>query len=136
MIDSSCLLQTTVELNKDETVAFNEKCELGEVFKETCQTISILVDDEELERQEGLVNPPLTCSCHTATSGSCFLCKGMCLGSLLGRVSFRSQVPFVTSILLFVSRFIAQVSPKFCWHEAAFCFASMEFFARVCEETF
>ncbi|CDY51255.1 BnaC03g77790D [Brassica napus] len=69
--------ETTEELNKDETVAFNEKCELGEVFKETCQTISILVDDEELERQEGLVNPPLTCSCHTATSGSCFLCKDL-----------------------------------------------------------
>ncbi|CAN7131139.1 unnamed protein product [Brassica rapa subsp. narinosa] len=69
--------ETTEELNKDETVGFSEKCELGEVFKETCQTISILVDDEELERQEGLVNPPLTCSCHTATSGSCFLCKDL-----------------------------------------------------------
>ncbi|CAG7896634.1 unnamed protein product [Brassica rapa] len=69
--------ETTEELNKDETVAFSEKCELGEVFKETCQTMSILVDDEELERQEGLVNPPLTCSCHTATSGSCFLCKDL-----------------------------------------------------------
>ncbi|KAF8079476.1 hypothetical protein N665_1024s0004 [Sinapis alba] len=72
------------ELNNDEAqTAFNEKCELavdGEVFKETCQTISILVDDEELEmreRQEG-VNP-LTCSCHTASSGShgCFLCKDL-----------------------------------------------------------
>ncbi|XP_056854992.1 homeobox-DDT domain protein RLT3-like [Raphanus sativus] len=75
---NSINIETTTELNKDETAAFDEKCELGEVFKETCQTISILVDDEDLERQEGLVNPPLTCSCHhtsATSSGSCFLCK-------------------------------------------------------------
>lgn len=80
LIFDTNVLQTTTELNKDETAAFDEKCELGEVFKETCQTISILVDDEDLERQEGLVNPPLTCSCHhtsATSSGSCFLCKGM-----------------------------------------------------------
>ncbi|CAH2079366.1 unnamed protein product [Thlaspi arvense] len=72
------------EVKKDETQrAFEEKCELGvdgEVFKETCQTISVLVDDEELEmreRQEGA--NPLTCSCHLPSSGShgCFLCKDL-----------------------------------------------------------
>ncbi|KAG2314086.1 hypothetical protein Bca52824_017208 [Brassica carinata] len=73
--------EETTELNKDDEeaqTAFNEKCELGKVFKETCQTISVLVDDEELEMREGLVSP-LTCSCHTTTtsSGSCFLCKDL-----------------------------------------------------------
>jgi hypothetical protein len=72
------------ELNKDETQReFKENCELaadGEVFKETCQTISTLVDDEELEmRERHERGNPLTCSCHHPSSGShgCFLCKDL-----------------------------------------------------------
>ncbi|KAL1188979.1 Homeobox-DDT domain protein RLT3 [Cardamine amara subsp. amara] len=77
-------VNTEADLNKDEIQrAFKEKCELAldrEVLKETCQTISMLVDDEELEmreRQEGA--NPLTCSCHLSSSGShgCFLCKDL-----------------------------------------------------------
>uniref|UniRef100_A0A1J3DY83 Homeobox-DDT domain protein RLT3 n=1 Tax=Noccaea caerulescens TaxID=107243 RepID=A0A1J3DY83_NOCCA len=69
------------ELNKDETQrAFKEKCELAldeEVFKETCQTMSALVDDEELEMREAA--NPLACSCHLSGTGShgCFLCKDL-----------------------------------------------------------
>ncbi|XP_019098378.1 PREDICTED: homeobox-DDT domain protein RLT3-like, partial [Camelina sativa] len=73
-----------VELNKDETQReFKENCELAvdrEVFKETCQTTSILVDDEELEMRERQERGnPLTCSCHHSSSGShgCFLCKDL-----------------------------------------------------------
>ncbi|XP_010450235.1 PREDICTED: homeobox-DDT domain protein RLT3-like isoform X1 [Camelina sativa] len=73
-----------VELNKDETQrAFKEHCDLAvdrEVFKETCQTTSILVDDEELEMRERQERGnPLTCSCHHSSSGShgCFLCKDL-----------------------------------------------------------
>ncbi|CAH8385890.1 unnamed protein product [Eruca vesicaria subsp. sativa] len=76
---NSINIAETTELNKDQT-AFSEKCELGVdgvVFKETCQTISILVDDEELEMREQRQEGPLTCSCHTATSGCCFLCKDL-----------------------------------------------------------
>ncbi|CAL9224946.1 unnamed protein product [Arabidopsis halleri] len=79
-----CSINRKAELNKDETQReFKENCELaadGEVFKETCQTISTLVDDEELEMRERQERGnPLTCSCHHPSSGShgCFLCKDL-----------------------------------------------------------
>ncbi|XP_024005575.1 homeobox-DDT domain protein RLT3 isoform X1 [Eutrema salsugineum] len=76
-----CSINREAELNNvDALMAFKEKCELAVDGEETCQTISILVDDEELEmreRQEGA--NPLTCSCHLPNSGShgCFLCKDL-----------------------------------------------------------
>ncbi|EOA15935.1 hypothetical protein CARUB_v10004029mg [Capsella rubella] len=79
-----CSINREVTLNKDETQkAFKENCELAadrEVFKETCQTISILMDDEELEMRERQERGnPLTCSCHHPSSGprGCFLCKDL-----------------------------------------------------------
>ncbi|XP_019086298.1 PREDICTED: homeobox-DDT domain protein RLT3-like [Camelina sativa] len=117
-----------VELNKDETQReFKENCELAldrEVFKETCQTTSILVDDEELEMRERQERGnPLTCSCHHSSSGS----HGCFLYALIGawrksahrlwakRLRRSSTVSEMTQV---IGDFVGAINEDWLWHSS------------------